>query len=118
MVRGDAPRTVSGGSTRRMLESNSKSQLPNSRFSPETVPRLKSLRRPLTSPTAATGAALVQVLKGINPLTGGAYGPLLDAWVRRPGSVRQLVAILRSINPMTVTGYGPLLDAWLLSSRV
>jgi len=65
-----------------------------------------------------TDAALVQVLKSINPVTSNAYGPLLDAWVRQPGSIQQLVTILRSINPTTVTGYGPLLDAWLLLLRV
>ena len=78
---------------------------------------LQNIKKPPEAPfnrlSLAKKSQLVQILKLINPLTSSAYGPLLDAWVRQPGSIQQLVAILRSINPMTVIGYGPLLDAWL-----
>ena len=57
---------------------------------------------------------MVIILKTVNPSLVTKYGPLLDEWLAKHGSLSHFVSILKMINPSTVMTYGPLLDAWLM----
>lgn len=61
---------------------------------------------------------LLTIVRTINPITAGAYGPMLTSWgllariSPNLASRRALADILKAVNPESAAIYGPLLDAW------
>ena len=84
---------------------------------PAYLTPLRNLKKPPDAPfdrlSPAKKGELVSILKLINPLTSGAYGPLLDAWLQTAATGAALVQVLKGIDPLTGGAYGPLLDAWV-----